>query len=165
MEKEIFISNFTDFAIDIMTEEEPQNKTKLRFLSEQAMTSRGVHEENIFNEDLSSDVSVFFNLKNDIGLNDGKNTKAISTHNVNEENITQLSGFEYATNLNETLNKFIILSKSGNILANKLYKELNEPLLKLGDIITKNIEKINNILANKNLLEIFDSTLAIKQLP
>ena len=164
MEKEIFITNFTDFVIDIMTEEEPQNKTKLRYLSEQAMTSRGVHEENIFNKNLSSDVSIFFNLKNDIGLNDGKNTKAISTHNVNEENITQLSGLELVTNLNETLNKFIILSKSGNILANQLYEELNEPLLKLGDIITKNIEKINNILANKDLSEIFDSTLAIKEL-
>ena len=167
MEKEIYISNFTDFAIDIMTEDESYNKTnktKLRSLSEQTITSKGVQEENIFNKSLFVDVSVFFNLKNDIGLDDGKNTKAISTQNINEENNTQLSYYQYTTNLNETLNKFIILSKSGNVLANKLYEELNEPLLKIGDIITKNIEKINNFLANKDLSEIFDSTSAINQL-
>ena len=164
MIKEIYISNFTDLAKNIMQENQLQDIKDLRTLSEQATLNRGIQEENIFNKTLTSDVSIFFGLKNDIGLGDDKIAKAISFHNVNDETKTELSDNRKTSNLDEFINKFTILSKSGNILANKLYNELNEPLLKLREIISENIKKINNILANKDISEIFDSTFAIKQL-
>ena len=64
----------------------------------------------------------------------------------------------------ETLEKFISVTKSGNKLAYLLNKELNEPLLKLRDIINEKIEKINLFLPNQDLSELFDSTLAIKEI-
>ena len=165
MKKEIYISNFTDLARELVQEDdETKAKNNLRTLSEQAAISRGIQEENIFNKTLTSDISIFFSLKNDIGLGEDKSAKAKSIHNINDKNKTELSSSVFATNLNEIMNKFIILSKSGNYLANKLYNELNEPLLKLGVIVEKNIERINNILANKDISEIFDSTFALKEL-
>ena len=151
MKKEIYISNFTNLAQDIMQEDQPQDKNDQRTLAEQATLSRGIQEENIFSKTLTSDISIFFGLKNDIGLGEDKIAKAISFHNVNDENKTELSDNRKNTNLDEFMNKFIALSKSGNILANKLYNDLNEPLLKLGEIISENMEKINNILANKDI--------------
>ena len=49
-------------------------------------------------------------------------------------------------------------------MAAKLYEDLNDPLLNFMDVISENIEKINKILANKDLSEIFDSTLEISQI-
>ena len=131
MKKEIYISNFTNLAQDIMQEDQPQDKNDQRTLAEQATLSRGIQEENIFSKTLTSDISIFFGLKNDIGLGEDKIAKAISFHNVNDENKTELSDNRKNTNLDEFMNIFIALSKSGNILANKLYNDLNEPLLKL----------------------------------
>ena len=165
MKKEIFIPSFKDFVEDLMLDDPSENQSTLRYLFEQDSSSnKFIQEENIYNRTFSTNFSVFFNLKNDIGLGQDNNAKAISNQNVNGENITELSDQRKMSNLNETLYKFIILSKSGNILAQKLYEKLNDPLLKLGDIVSNNIEAINKLLANKDLSIIFDSTLAIYQL-
>ena len=162
MKKEIFINNFTDYALDLMKEEPDQNITKLRNLEEENSSSRGVHEEIIFNHTFDiSEITFFFNLKNDIGLTEDKIAKAISYINVNNENDTDLSNNMISSNLADTLNKFINISKSGNNLANDLYEKFNEPLLSLEDIISSNIKKINDILAYKDLSKIFDSSSAI----
>jgi hypothetical protein len=162
MKKEIFINNFTDYALDLMQEEPDQNITKLRNLEEENSSSRGVHEEIIFNHTFDiSEITFFFNLKNDIGLTEDKIAKAISYINVNNENDTDLSNNMISSNLADTLNKFINISKSGNNLANDLYEKFNEPLLSLEDIISSNIKKINDILAYKDLSKIFDSSSAI----
>ena len=162
MKKDIFINNFTDYALDLMQEEPDQNITKLRNLEEENSSSRGVHEEIIFNHTFDiSEITFFFNLKNDIGLNGDKIAKAISYINVNNENDTDLSNNMISSNLADTLNKFINISKSGNNLANDLYEKFNEPLLSLEDIISSNIKKINDILAYKDLSKIFDSSSAI----
>ena len=164
MKKETYIQSFKDFVEYLMLDEPSQEKSTLRYLSKQDSSNKFIQEENIFNITLLSNFSFFFDLKNDIGLGQDNNAKAISIHNVNDENITELSDKRKMSNLNETLYKFIILSKSGNILAQKLYEKLNEPLLKFSDIVSNNIEKINKLLANKDLSVLFDSTLAINQL-
>ena len=165
MKKEIKIENLTDIVIDLMTEdkEELNNNTNLRCLYEIESSIPGVHEENIFNKTIL-DISIELGLKSDIGLSEGQSTKAVSTHNINKENYTDLSNYRIQTKLYDTLNKFISLSNGANQIANKLYEDLNEPILKMGDIINENIGKINVLLANKDLSEIFDSTLAIKEL-
>ena len=103
-------------------------------------------------------------MKNDIGLSKGQSAKAISIYDVNNDNFTELGRNQLETKLNETMNKFISLTKSGNKLANDLYEEINEPLLKLRNIINENIEEINNLLTREDLSIIFDSTIAIKDL-
>ena len=165
MNKEIFIKNFTNYVIDLMSGAEVTNTdTNLRDLSEQVSEKiPGVHEENIFNKTILN-ISMNLNLKNDIGLSESQTAKAISYNYVNNEEYNELSINKIRTNLNETLNKFISLSKSGNKLANKLFEDLNEPLSNFMDIIKTNIEKINNCLANKPISEIFDSTFVINEL-
>ena len=69
-----------------------------------------------------------------------------------------------SSKLVDTLNEFVIISKSGNNLANDLYEKLNEPLLNLEEIISSNIKKINDILVYKDLSKIFDSSNAIDHL-
>ena len=163
MKKEIYISNFSEFAKDLLTLEEPEVKTNLRELSGEDATRPGVHEEVIFPKTINN-ISIDLNLKNDIGLTEDKTAKASCVYNVNKENSTELSNNMKTIDLYETLNKFISLSKSGNKIANKLYQDLNEPLLNYMDIINENIKKINDILANKDLSEIFDSTYALSEL-
>ena len=162
MKKEVVIDNFTDFLVDIMAEEEEQNEEiNLRELKEEIEEIPGVYEENIYTKTISN-ISMDLNLKNDIGL-EGQ-PKAKSIHNVNNEEYNELSMNQIQTNLKEILNKFISIFKGANKLAKQLFEKLNEPLLNFMDIISQNIENINKILANKDLSEIFDSTLAINEL-
>ena len=165
MKKEYLINNFTELAINITStdQEEESSDTNLRDLMEKEAQSSGIYEENIFNKTISS-ISMNLNLKNDIGLSEGQSAKASSVHNVNNENYNELSINRIQTNLNETLNKFISLSNSAKKLTYELKENFNDPLLNFMNIITDNIEKINNFLANKDLSEIFDSTLAINEL-
>ena len=165
MKKEFFIENFTDYVIDLMkNDEEKVNETIIiRNLNEENDINPGVKEENVFNKNLFN-ITMKLNLKNDIGLGKGQSAKAISIHDVNNDNYTELARNQLETKLNETMNKFISLTKSGNKLANDLYEEINELLLKLRDIINENIEEINNFLAHEDLSTIFDSTNAIKDL-
>ena len=103
------------------------------------------------------------NLKNDIGLGELENAKAITNFNTGNKS-QEISHDEVNTKLNETLNEFIKISKAGNKMASVLYEEINGPLLELRDIIITNIEELNNLLAFKDLSSIFDSTLAVNQL-
>ena len=164
MKKEIYINNFTELALDLMTEEEPElNKNIRRLREEEGAKHPGVHEEVIFPKTIY-DITMDLNLKNDIGLTEDKTAKASCIYDVNKENSIEFSNNMKKIDLYDTLNKFISLSKSGNKIANQLYKDLNEPLLNFMDIINENIKKINDILANKDLSEIFDSTYAISEL-
>ena len=165
MTKKIYIENFTEYVIDLMKndEEKINEKIIIRHLSEENDIDQGVKEENVFNKNLFN-ITMKLNLKNDIGLGEGHSAKAISIYDSNNENFTELGRNQLETRLNETMNKFISLTKSGNKLANDLFEEINEPLLKLRDIINENIEEINNFLAHEDLSTIFDSTNAIKDL-
>ena len=161
MKKEILMDNLTNFVYEL-TSDFPENKTELRNLIEEE-ANPGVHEENIFNKSLFN-ISINYDLKNDIGFGLGQSAKVISSYDVNKESYTELSNYRIQTNLFDTINKFIALSNGANKLASEFNEELNEPFIQMRDIINENIGKINSLLVNKDLSEIFDSTLAIKQL-
>ena len=125
-----------------------------------------VKEESFFNQQLFG-VNLGINLKNDFGLGNLENEKAISNL-IRGEKINKLLNEQIFTNINQTLTEFIILSKAGNKLANSLYQHLNESFTSLKNIINSNITNLNNLLAFIDLSSIFDSTLAIdnlKELP
>jgi len=162
MKKEIYINNLTDFALDFM-EDNSENETSIRNLNEEDLPTPGIHEENIFNKTIFN-IPLNYFLKNDIGYGEGQSAKINSYYEINKENYTDFSNYRIQSNLNEILNKFISLSNSANKLANKFNEDLNEPFMKMAEIVNQKIEKINSLLANKDLSEIFDSTLAIKEL-
>ena len=137
------------------------NNTKLRNLLEAETKKPGVYKENIYNKNILN-ISMSFDLMNDIGLKEGQSIKSISDYNINNESYTSLSNYQIQTKFFVTLNKFISLSNSANKIANEFNDKLNEPILKMREIINENIEKINSKLTNKDLSIIFDSTLAIK---
>ena len=166
MKKEIKVANFTELIIEFFEEDNDSdytNDTKFRNLYETELTKPGVHEENIFNKNILN-ISMSFDLMNDIGLKEGQSIKSISDYNINNESYTTLSNYQIQTKFFDTLNKFISLSNSANKIANEFNNKLNEPILKMREIINENIEKINSKLTNKDLSIIFDSTLAIKEL-
>jgi len=167
MKKELYIENFTDYVIDLMkNDEEKANETVImRNLYEENdidQNDPGVKEENVFNKNLFN-ITIKLNLRNDIGL-EGQSAKAISIYDANNDYYKELGRNQLETKLNETMNDFISLTKTGNKLANDLYEEIKEPLLELRNIIDENIEEINNFLAREDLSAIFDSTNAIKDL-
>jgi len=172
MKKEIYIENFTNFVINTMTKENDlegdtnsDELTDLRGLKEESeeVKNPGVQEENILDLNII-DTNILLSLKNDIGFGERQSAKAISSHNVNNDDYKELSNYRIQTNLYETFNKFVSISKGANNMISKLYEDLNEPLLNFMDIINNNIQKIIELLANKDLSEIFDSTLAINDL-
>jgi len=151
MKKEIYIENFTDFVINIMTKQKDQDTdgydsdelTVLRDLVEvesEEANNPGVQEENIFNKTII-DINITLNLKNDIGFGEPKNTEAITSHNVNNDDYKELSNYRIQTNLYDTVNKFISVSKGAYKMISKLYDDLNEPLLNFIDIINNNVKK------------------------
>ena len=164
MKKEIMIKNFTDCVVDTMSvDDEQDNVTHIRNLMEKSAEVKGVYKENIYKK-IISNISISLNLTNDIALLQGQSAKAISIHDVNNEEYNELSINQLQTNLNETLNQFISLPKSASKIATKLYEDLNGPLLNFMDIISQNIEKINEFLAKRDLSELFDSTLILNKL-
>ena len=160
MKKEIYISDgsFNEIVDFIINDESNITETKARNLIEEAETI-GVFEENVFQKSIYN-INMTLNFKNDIGLGKGEEAKAITNFNTGEQS-QELSHENVNTKLEETLNKFITLSKAGNKLASELFEKLNDPLLSLRDIINENIEELNKLLAFKELSAIFDSTYAI----
>ena len=165
MKKEVLINNFTEYFLNLTQKQElKEEENNLRYLEDQQIpVNKGVHQENIFSKTVF-DIPIELNIKNDLGLGVGESAKVYSFYNINNEFNQQLSFKQIQAQLNETLEKFISVTKSGNKLAYLLNKELNEPLLKLRDIINEKIEKINLFLPNQDLSELFDSTLAIKEI-
>ena len=136
------------------------NKRKLK--EEEEYKSPGVHEEKIFTKNILN-ILIDYNYLNDIGLGEGRSSKSISSQNINNEDYNELSGYRIQTKLTEILDKFISLSKSVNKIAENFKENLNEHFLNIRDNINENIEKINNMLVNKDLSEIFDSTFGHKR--
>ena len=129
MSKEFYIENFTEYVIDLMKNDEDKvNETIImRNLFEENDINLGVKEENVFNKSLFN-ITMKLNLKNDIGLGKGQSAKAISIYDVNNDNYTELSRNQLEIKLNETISKFISITKSGNKLANELYEEIKKSL-------------------------------------
>ena len=165
MIKENYILNgsfneILDFLVHGDDDGEPESN--LRNLKEEYEENLGVNEVTVFYKSIYN-IDMTLNMINDIGLEVGELSKAISNYNIGNKS-QELSNNQKNTTLKETLNKFISLSKAGNRLASIFYEQLNGPLLDLRDKIIINIEDLNNLLAFKDLSAIFDSTLAINDL-
>ncbi len=90
-------------------------------------------------------------------------TKLISNL-IRGSNKIELYHDEISTNINETLNKFIFLSKAGNKLANLLHENLNKYLSKLPNALFSYINDLNKLLVFEDLSSIFNSFSAIDSL-
>ena len=87
----------------------------------------------------------------------------MSILNFNEEQ-NELVNIAEFTDINKALNKLILLSKSGNILANELYEKINNTLENITNEISIKISSLNSLMVYKDLTEIFDSTLSLNSI-
>ena len=160
------IKQILELIKPLMKKEERKKSIKLnklnRKLEYKSMDNFGINEEDFFSQSLFG-VNISLNLKNDFGF--GKNEKSkLITSLLRGNKYTELFHDEIFMNINDTLNKFIVLSKAGNKLANLLYDNLKEYLSKLPNVIFSKIEELNNIIHFEDLSSIFDSTSAIDSL-
>ncbi len=133
-----------------------------RKLTGEKTDSSLIFEEKIFSKEIY-DINIELNMKNVIGLGLGVNSMIISSLTIGKET-REISHNEANIKLNETMNKFISLSKAVNGKASSLQEELNEPLFEIRNNIDSNINALNNLLFFIDLTPIFDSTLAISGL-
>ena len=163
MKKENYIpeGNFNEIIDDLINKNQNEAKSQNRRRNlEYVDNEPGVQEESVF-EKTENGIKMNLNIKNDIGF--GESAKAISIYN--RDNIPmELSNNQISSKLNDTLNKFITLSKSGNKLAGDLFDKLNERILSLRELINSNISDLNDFLAFKDLQSIFDGTSAADDL-
>ena len=164
MKKEDYaISNsFNEILENLMKGESNSTKELRGLAAEKREDNIGIFEDQIFSQEING-IDIGINLKNDIGLDYGSNSKIISDLTTGKGS-NELSHSESNTKLNETMDKFISLSKSANLIASSLHEELNEPLLEIRNNIDSNINDLNNLLSFKDLSAIFDSTLSISEL-
>lgn len=169
MKKEDHFTNnaYKDFVQQLSKEKEDlDSKQKKRELIEQAIEPQnylGITEKTYFSKTLEN-LEINLTLKNDIGLGYNDEAKTISNFIITDvvQNITSYNSIN--AKLNETINKFVVLTKLGNKLATFLYNQINQAILNLGDIINSNITDLNNFLASSDLSSIFDSTLGVDEL-
>ena len=161
MKKEDYaISNsFNELLENLMKGESNSTKELRGLAAEKREDNIGIFEDQLFSKEING-IDIEINLKNDIGLDYGSNSKIISDLTTGKGS-NELSHSESNTKLNETMDKFISLSKSANLIASSLHEELNEPLLEIRNNIDSNINDLNNLLSFKDLSAIFDSTLSI----
>ena len=164
MQKENYIpdGSFGEILEIIMKGGDNKTENNIRNLIEISDENPGINDEQFLSKAVYN-INMTLNMKNDLGLGELENSKAITYFNI-EEKTQELSHNEINTRLEETLNKFIILSKAGNKMASELSEKLKEPLLNLRDIINTNITELNSLLAFKELVAIFDSTYAVNNL-
>ncbi len=126
-------------------------------------------ENNLFHLfSADSGVGVDITLLNDIGLN-RDNTEASCNFYVESNKTEDIStSKESSRSFNQIIKDLYILSKAGNHLATELYQNINTTLENMIEEINKMIPTLNKYVKNKDLSEIFDSTLSldeIKKLP
>jgi len=139
------------------------NTTKVfRGLVEEKPNISPIFEDKIFSKEIYG-INIELNLKNDIGLDYDSKSMITSILTIGNK-AQEISHSESNTKLNETMNKFISLSKAANIKASSLQEEINEPLLEIRNNIDSSINALNNLLSFVDLSPIFDSTLAISDL-
>ena len=137
-----------------------------RELVDQAIEQKnylGITEKEIFSKTLDN-FEFNLTLKNDIGLEYEDEAKAISNYIITDVYQKTISNNYINAKLNETINKFVTLTKLGNKLATSLYIQISQAILNLTDIINSNITDLNKLLASSDLSSIFDATLAIDKL-
>ena len=126
-------------------------------------------ENNLFHLfSADSGVGVDITLLNDIGLN-RDNSEASCNFYVESNKTEDIStSKESSRSFNQIIKELYVLSKAGNHLATELYQNINTTLENMIEEINKMIPTLNKYVKNKDLSEIFDSTLSldeIKKLP
>ena len=101
------------------------------------------------------------NLKNDI-LYDEYQQSSIEI-NVND-NKYEIANVKHYNNLIYIIRQIISLNKASRSLANKLYYNIREYLLKINDEITNNITLLNKLINYQDLEEFFNFTLSYDNL-
>ena len=162
MKKEDYatMSSFNEALENLMKGE--ANITKdYRELEEEKTDNIGVFEDKIFSHEIYG-IDIELNLKNDLGLDYASNSKIMSGISTGKES-KHISYTESITKLNETIDKFITLSKAANVRAISLHEEISESFLEIRNNIDSNINALNSLLSFKDLSDIFDSTLSIPE--
>ena len=158
---------YKDFVQQLSKEKEDSDSKQMRReLIEQAIEQQnylGITEKEIFSKTLDN-FEFNLTLKNDIGLEYEDEAKAISNYIITDVSQKSISNNLINAKLNETINKFVTLTKLGNKLATSLYIQVSQAILNLTDIINSNITDLNNFLASSDLSSIFDSSLAIDKI-
>ena len=118
-------------------------------------------ENNLFHLfSVDSGVGVDITLLNDIGLN-RDNTEASCNFYVESNKTEDIStSKESSRSFNQIIKDLYILSKAGNHLATELYQNINTTLENMIEEINQMIPTLNKYVKNKDLSEIFDSTLS-----
>jgi len=117
---------------------------------------------------IDSGVSADFALKINSGINSDfmETSSSFYVNNNFTEDIS--SSKESSQSFNQIIKNLYILSEAGNHLATDLYKKINTTLEGLTEEINKVVPTLNKYIVNKDLSEVFDSTLSldeIKSLP
>ena len=158
---------YKEFVQQLSKEKEDSDSKQMRReLVDQAIEQKnylGITEKEIFSKTLDN-FEFNLTLKNDIGLEYEDEAKAISNYIITDVYQKTISNNYINAKLNETINKFVTLTKLGNKLATSLYIQISQAILNLTDIINSNITDLNKLLASSDLSSIFDATLAIDKL-
>ena len=149
-------------VLNNLNKNDSNSTNSIRKLQKENFDYLGVKEESFFSKSLYG-INFDLKMKNDLGLGKGEKSKIISKFIIGTK-INEFSHDEINTNINENLNKFIILSKAANNLANSLYKYMNQSSSNLINIINSNFSELNNLLIFEDLSSIFDSSLSINSL-
>ena len=161
--KQYYSISCKDIIEDLVNGNEGKLIKNLRMLNPVEMDDNiGINEESAFSK-LIYGIPLELKLKIDVGNMENKNAKAITYYNIGEKFI-ELSHEEQNIKLNETLSKFITLSKAANSKINNLINQVNEPLLNLTHLVKEHFKELKNVLAFKDILPIFDTNLTINGL-
>jgi len=139
-----------------------EKNNKLRNLFSEANNRKLVKEEQLFNFEHYGGVNLFYFLKDDIGL-DSESMKAYGNLLI-DDYIKELSNLKEFTNLDKIIEELLDLSQSGKELASGLLNSTKDSFDNITQIISENINKLNQKIVYKDLSEIFDSTLSIESL-
>ena len=112
---------------------------------------------------LDSGISVDYSFM----INSGINTdfmEADSTLFLDNNSTEDISSSkESSKNINRIIKELYTLSKAGNHLATELLQKINITLEKMTEEINKVIPTLNKFVINKDLSEVFDSTLSLDE--
>jgi len=111
-----------------------------------------------------SGIAVDITLLNDIGLN--RDNSVASCNLYIESNKTEdiSTSKESSRNFNQIIKELYVLSLAGNHLATELYQNLNITFESMTEEINKIVPTLNKYVKNKDLSEIFDSTLSLDEI-
>ena len=162
-EEQFTLENFEDLYSVVQAKKKSENvyvkKERKKFRNLMAYATDYIKQENLFYYEDVGGIEIFLNLKVDSGIN--KFALYSYSDLIFDENSYYLSSLSNNTDLQQTLDKLIELSKAGNHLANELYEQIKEKFEGITNNITVKINTLNDLLEYFELSEIFDATLSL----